>query len=47
MISSASPSLLSVNIGENILITCTANGKASLTYEWYKDGEKLPGKGNN
>lgn len=45
MIASASPSLLSVNMGANILITCIASSKASITYEWYKDGEKLPGKG--
>ena len=45
MIASASPSLISVNMGENILIMCSANSKAPITYEWYKDGEKLLGKG--
>lgn len=45
MIASASPSLVSVNMGENILIMCSANSKAPLTYEWYKDGVKLRGTG--
>ena len=45
VIASASASLLSVNMDENILITCIANSKASVKYEWYKDGEKLPGTG--
>ena len=45
MIASASPSLISVNMGENILITCSANSKAPVSYEWYKDGEKLRGRG--
>ena len=47
MITSSSASLLSVNMGENILITCIAASKAAVTYDWYKDGEKLPGKGMN
>ena len=45
MIASASPSLVSVNMGENILIICSATSKAPITYEWYKDGEKLQGRG--
>ena len=47
MIASASPSLVSVNMGENILITCSANSKAPVTYEWYKDGVKLRGTGTD
>lgn len=47
VIASASPSLVSVNMGENILIMCTATSKAPLTYMWYKDGEKLQGRGMN
>lgn len=44
-IGSASPSLVSVNMGENILIMCSATSKAPVTYQWYKDGEKLQRKG--
>lgn len=44
-VTSGSPGMVTVKVGENMLLACTATGTQPIKYEWLKDGNKMPLQG--
>ena len=44
---SASPSYLKVSAGSSVLLTCLADTRDFPTYEWFKDGKRIPDNGTS
>ena len=38
------PTSMSANIATSVNLTCSAEGYPPPTYQWFKDGELLPGE---